>query len=223
MRGRRNIHSLLLCSALLDATDAGTHPSSKRFTPHRAGFGAACTFPADAACPGSAQAVKHHPHGAADAPLASSVDVLLGMCKLASARPPPTDATILSRYHPKKRRICADCEHSTTCSPFSLCSPCVWVVNVADASWNSCGPPIRPARHNTFVEVARLVHSSTRWKEGYSLGWFPNRTGNAHSIPCARPLSLLHPNLWTAPMCFTVTTGDVCIVRRHSEALLKHC
>lgn len=54
------------------------------------------------------------------------------------------------------------------------------------ASWNTCTMPIRPARHHSLVEVARLVHPDTRWKEGFSLGWFPNRTGNAQRLACKR-------------------------------------
>ena len=53
------------------------------------------------------------------------------------------------------------------------------------ASWNGCAPHATPraARHHQLVEVARIVHPLSRWKEGFTTGWLPNRSGHAKRIP----------------------------------------
>ena len=132
--------------------------SSQRFEPQRGAFGN-CTFPAAASC---------HPRTLASRTTQESpLDPLLGMCKCCSS------ICMLHMSTPMSPTSCYLC----TCAPFTAFR--------SDASWNTCGPPVQPARHNTFAEVARLVHPSSRWKEGLSLGWLPNRTGSVTRIPCA--------------------------------------
>ena len=54
------------------------------------------------------------------------------------------------------------------------------------ASWDACSPlATQSAPSHSLLEVARIVHPLSRWHEGFTTDWLPNRSGHAHRLPCA--------------------------------------
>ena len=66
------------------------------------------------------------------------------------------------------------------------------------ASWHACDAHAvpRPVRHHHLAEVTRLVHPLSKWKEGLSAGWLPNRSGHAHRVPCTQLKARTPPLVW---------------------------
>ena len=93
--------------------------------------------------------------------------------------------SLSKRFHPTRNAFGPNCTfpETATCHPGYTGSSLDHVMGMY-ASWNTCAMPIRPAQSHNLVEVARLIHPNSRWKEGYSLGWFPNKTGLARKLPC---------------------------------------
>ena len=144
------------------------------FQPSRNAFGPNCTFPGSACTfPGSA-----------------------GTCE-SSACPPAPGSVTRPKMTTMTTRTKTKTQVTTTTTTTTTFPGAAGVDQLMGmyASWNICSAPIRPARHHTLAEVARLIHADTHWKEGYSLGWFPNRTGNTRRVACRTQGPLVEPSV----------------------------